>query len=442
MATDDVVKQHFPELFARNKKVRDEDRDFKKSFGDEDITITLPELNQSVEDIEREEQSTLQQETAISIDTEVRESFFETEEEPLERFVVGGGTGTAGRPDAKPVKKKETLRSIAQSLGARPETATLGVALNKANTQIEDIQRGDLTFKAKRQERDRVAINVALDLARSGLVPGAVIESITSRISPKTPLAQTFQQVLANPSRFLPSTVAGAKRALEESRDFKREQLATKLGATRRLAASKRQAAEGPDFSVFKPKDFTPQFINRIKDKDTRERSVPNEGLARTKGVGVKFGAAKVATQKSIATVNSLLKIVDDPAAFKSFRLGFRGRSLVHRQSLKGTLRLLLIGPGAMSDLEQEILEEVVGDPTGIFTVESVTKEKLETLQNLMIRGLAFERENAGFILSPEDAALIAEGKAQGETRKDFKSRRTIRPGGGFDISKFKGTRD
>jgi len=48
--------------------------------------------------------------------------------------------------------------------------------------------------------------------------------------------------------------------------------------------------------------------------------------------------------------------------------------------ALKGQLRLPYLGPGAMTDSEREMLDEIIGDPTVIFSVESANRAKLQTI--------------------------------------------------------------
>jgi hypothetical protein len=69
---------------------------------------------------------------------------------------------------------------------------------------------------------------------------------------------------------------------------------------------------------------------------------------------------------------------------------------------LKGKLRLPLIGPGAVSEYEQEILAEAIADPTKIFSLESANLKKLRTLKAIVERSPKIHGDTLGlFRYSP-----------------------------------------
>ena len=61
--------------------------------------------------------------------------------------------------------------------------------------------------------------------------------------------------------------------------------------------------------------------------------------------------------------------------------------------SLKGRLRLSLVGPGAVSEAEWKMMEKAIPDPTKIFQWESQEKKGLETLRDNLNQILRREAE-------------------------------------------------
>ena len=79
----------------------------------------------------------------------------------------------------------------------------------------------------------------------------------------------------------------------------------------------------------------------------------------------------------------------------------FKDRSLIAAikatiTPLKGKLRLPLIGPGAVSEYEQEILAEAIADPTAFFSLESSNLIKLRTLKTIVERSPKIHGDTLG----------------------------------------------
>ena len=55
-------------------------------------------------------------------------------------------------------------------------------------------------------------------------------------------------------------------------------------------------------------------------------------------------------------------------------------------KALKGQLRLFIVGPGAVTDKEQAILDDIVANPMDIFSIASRNKAALNTLRNAIKR--------------------------------------------------------
>ena len=63
---------------------------------------------------------------------------------------------------------------------------------------------------------------------------------------------------------------------------------------------------------------------------------------------------------------------------------------------LRGKLRLAIIGPGAVSEYEQKILEQVIGNPTQFFQINENARARLESLKSMMLQGMKFKGHQIG----------------------------------------------
>lgn len=131
---------------------------------------------------------------------------------------------------------------------------------------------------------------------------------------------------------------------------------------------------------------------------DERERYVPGMGIALSKE-GAKAVREMSATVKSAESgIQELLKIADMGGASLNPKL--RDRADTIRQTMIGALRLPITGPGAMNEGERKLLENIIKDPTAIFSLSAVNKSGLQALagrlQNLLAEKASAEGINLG----------------------------------------------
>ena len=104
--------------------------------------------------------------------------------------------------------------------------------------------------------------------------------------------------------------------------------------------------------------------------------------------------AAKELREVITSSQNSLQNIQELESFAKKFAGGAfslkdKGDASVIANSLKGNLRLVIIGPGAVSDSERKILDSVVANPTSLFSLTSNNKSKLDELKGIINRSMA-----------------------------------------------------
>ncbi len=135
-----------------------------------------------------------------------------------------------------------------------------------------------------------------------------------------------------------------------------------------------------------------------------------------------KEGAAKVnelagSTLSANENIDRLLGMVDD--------FGLTGRALSRAEAakarsivgvLKGQLRLGLIGPGAVSQFEQELLNDLIANPSRIFSLRSTTRASLTELRQLINSELV----NKATALGVDTGQPVQPGQGQTSTGLSF----------------------
>lgn len=141
---------------------------------------------------------------------------------------------------------------------------------------------------------------------------------------------------------------------------------------------------------------------------DVRERFVPGWGLALTKEDASKFKDKQSTIGNSKNGLNELLSIAAKTG--KSLSLEERAKAQTIAQALVGTLRVDIVGPGAMNEKEVEIMQSIIADPTKLFSLDSTNKARIHALMSRLdsalnsdakARGLRNQNDSLGF--TPKD---------------------------------------
>jgi len=94
------------------------------------------------------------------------------------------------------------------------------------------------------------------------------------------------------------------------------------------------------------------------------------------------------------ASINRLLEIGDQTG--KSLNLNLKAEAETIQRMLIGALRVPIVGPGALSEAELNILDKLVANPTDIFSLDSNNKVKLKTLMKTLEQKTAETAKNLG----------------------------------------------
>jgi len=110
--------------------------------------------------------------------------------------------------------------------------------------------------------------------------------------------------------------------------------------------------------------------------------------------------------------LTQLMELLNTPT--NRINPAIRGKAQTLARITMGNLRMAVVGPGAVSDAERKILEEIVADPTTIFNLPQATREKLGTLQQALSRRWQTQLQSAGVKSLEQASGGQAPGAAQG----------------------------
>ena len=152
-------------------------------------------------------------------------------------------------------------------------------------------------------------------------------------------------------------------------------------------------------------------------DKSLRKRSLKSakDGLWYTfpdQATKKKIWDTVTEADKAVNNIKELKALVDDigaatilPGPFQELDPRMK-RSKVLRESLKGALRLEIFGPGVMTDTERALADQIIGDPTKLFTRDKTQMDMLNTLQKKINYGVRQQLKRAGVSIPPSQNDL------------------------------------
>lgn len=149
------------------------------------------------------------------------------------------------------------------------------------------------------------------------------------------------------------------------------------------------------------------QAMRKLDPKQAQEmeqRYVPGMGFALTDNDAKELKELKGTVDTVKTGVKELLKI--NKTSGSSISLEQRAKAEVISKSLVGLLRVPLTGPGAMNEGERKMLEEIVANPTKIFSLSSSNKTRLTQLTKLMDEKMATSAKARGLTVQSPDSQL------------------------------------
>lgn len=132
--------------------------------------------------------------------------------------------------------------------------------------------------------------------------------------------------------------------------------------------------------------------LSPYMDEKQRDRAVPGHGLALTKE------AAKKMNEEIIPAYKGAMQGVSELKSFSQLgsRANLQDRQLAEAAQTRviGQLRLMLLGPGTISDSERALVKNLVANPTNLFSIAN--GPKLEALQNALQKDYEARSKQAG----------------------------------------------
>lgn len=147
--------------------------------------------------------------------------------------------------------------------------------------------------------------------------------------------------------------------------------------------------------------------VNPEAAKEMQGRYVPGMGFALTDNDAKELKELKGTVDTVKQGVSELQRI--NRKSGSSLSLEERAKAEVVAKSLVGLLRVPLTGPGAMNEGERKMLEEIVANPTKIFSLSSSNKTRLTQLTKMMDNKLETSARARGLTVASPESQLNAQ---------------------------------
>lgn len=170
------------------------------------------------------------------------------------------------------------------------------------------------------------------------------------------------------------------------------------------LEIKKQEAGAKYMKDILSKQPVRPDAMPELLTEEQRDRFVPGYGLALNKE-DAKAAKELVGNFSAIKdNIGQLMALSNTAGASVSPEL--RAKAETISSMLIGQLRVPIVGPGAVTEKELELLHSIVANPTNIFSLDSNNKIRLQTLRERMnaqeqsqlkARGLFAPTEKLGF---------------------------------------------
>jgi len=123
----------------------------------------------------------------------------------------------------------------------------------------------------------------------------------------------------------------------------------------------------------------TEQIAIQKYNDDQKAKEVPGVGMARTTAAAKEVIEFKTTVEDTEKGIDGLTKILDTPG--KAFSPKARAEAQTLTSMLKGSLRLAIVGPGAMTEKEMKLLDDIVANPTSLKKLDSTVRATFNKLR-------------------------------------------------------------
>jgi hypothetical protein len=142
-------------------------------------------------------------------------------------------------------------------------------------------------------------------------------------------------------------------------------------------------------------------------DTDAKQKAeeleIPGHGRARSKEEAKDLRTAVVDTKSAIRDLQAVKELGKNIAVWDRSRINQLNQKL---DIAVGKLRLSMVGPGAMTEVERRTIRDSIGDPSTLFSTEDIQNGKLDALIESISQRL--EDEIAQKVVSSESVPAVA----------------------------------
>ena len=157
--------------------------------------------------------------------------------------------------------------------------------------------------------------------------------------------------------------------------------------------------------------------LSLLKYQDSvKSRFIPGLGTAPSVETAKEMRTLQLADDQIQSGIGRLLEILDTPG--KRFDLDLKKESNTIVGLLTGALRVPIVGPGAFSEPERQLIEGFIANPTKLFSIDSNTRTSLDTLAKRMRDNRDSYAKLIG--LDPYQEGAVAGQKASDVSRMSF----------------------
>jgi len=160
-------------------------------------------------------------------------------------------------------------------------------------------------------------------------------------------------------------------------------------------------AKEGYDLLFPKADKLT--IPNRIAilnyERDIQASTVAGFGVAGSAQIAKEFREVLTDATKAQQGVTRLLEINDTPGAWAD--LDMRKEAQTIQGLLQGALRREIVGPGAVTEMEQKLLKSIIADPTKFWSLKGRNRKSLETLLEKVTASIDINASNIQWSQKP-----------------------------------------
>ena len=157
--------------------------------------------------------------------------------------------------------------------------------------------------------------------------------------------------------------------------------------------------------------------LSLLKYQDSvKSRFIPGLGTAPSVETAKEMRTLQLADDQIQSGIGRLLEILDTPG--KRFDLDLKKESNTIVGLLTGALRVPIVGPGAFSEPERQLIEGIIANPTKLFSIDSNTRTSLDTLAKRMRDNRDSYAKLIG--LDPYQEGAVAGQKASDVSRMSF----------------------